>query len=331
MGGTVAEPVRRCEACGAPVTEGESFCGNCGAYLDWGKPQRPAAPPPVETTRTEAPPAAAPRPDAVPPPAEQPGAVQPDKPVSRRPTVRASIDDRALGGPDDRPCPNCGTPNAPGRRFCRRCGAVLDEVKTEAERVPWWRRIRLPRFRGRRIRFPAFLVLLVVLALVVGALVRYGPDIVTAVKDKTTTPAVLTPATVTASSEAEGHPAKLAVDGFTNRFWAPAAPAPAQGQYLDAKFGSPCRLLDIVVNNGASAEREVFNAQARPAELELTMSTEDGGRQATTLRLADQPGPQHTALAVSDVTDARLTVRAAHGGGPGKLVALGEVEFFGRC
>lgn len=81
---------------------------------------------------------------------------------------------------------------------------------------------------GRRIRFPAFLVFLVVLLLVAGALVRYGPDIVTAVKDRPP-PGHPHPADTTASSSAEGHPPGLAVDGFTNRFWAPAVPAPAQG------------------------------------------------------------------------------------------------------
>lgn len=193
--------------------------------------------------------------------------------------------------------------------------------------MPWWR--RLPRFRGRWIRFPVFLLVLVLLALAVGALIRYGPDLVTAIKDKTTTPVVLTPKPITASSVAAGHPAGLAVDGFANRFWAPATPSPAKGEYLDAQFGSPCRVLDIVINSGASAEREVFNTQARPAELEYTATTADGTRRTGTIRLADQPGPQTTALGISDVTDLRLTVRDAYGG-PGKLVALGEVEFFGR-
>lgn len=85
------------------------------------------------------------------------------------------------------------------------------------------------------------------------------------------------------------------------------------------------------MNSGASAEREVFNTQARPAELDLTVTTEDGERKSVPVRLADQPGPQHTPVAISDMTQARFTVRTVYGGGPGKLVALGEVEFFGRC
>ncbi|MFD9960304.1 NADase-type glycan-binding domain-containing protein [Amycolatopsis sp. NPDC058986] len=336
VGGTV----RRCEVCGSPVTEGEAFCGNCGAYLDWNKPPEPAAPAveptpaapaPVDDRQPDVAQPGTEQPRAGQPGVEQPGAVRPGKPVEKRPVVRAPGDAEVPVGPDDRPCPNCGTPNAPGRRFCRRCGAVLGETAVEVRRIPWWRRLRLPRFRGRRIRFPVFLLVLVILALLVGAAVRYGPDVVTAVKDKTTTPVALTPETLTASSEADGHPAKLAMDGFTNRFWAPAKPAPAQGEHLDAKFGRPCRLLDVVVNDGASAEREVFNTQARPSELELTAITEDGRQQNTTLRLADQPGPQHTALAISDVTGIRLTIAGAYGAGPGKLVALGEVEFFGRC
>jgi len=38
-------------------------------------------------------------------------------------------------------CPNCSTPNNPGRRFCMKCGTALIEPPPEPEaKNPWWRR-----------------------------------------------------------------------------------------------------------------------------------------------------------------------------------------------
>ncbi|MEK8173037.1 zinc ribbon domain-containing protein [Streptomyces sp. M19] len=38
------------------------------------------------------------------------------------------------------PCPACGTPNPPGRRFCRRCAAPLTPTTVRAP-LPWWRTV----------------------------------------------------------------------------------------------------------------------------------------------------------------------------------------------
>jgi hypothetical protein len=74
--------------------------------------------------------------------------VQPTEPKARPAPVRPQRVEAevASGGPD---CPQCGTANPPGRRFCRRCGAELPAVaetrpdtREPAEgRAPWWRRL----------------------------------------------------------------------------------------------------------------------------------------------------------------------------------------------
>jgi hypothetical protein len=64
-----------------------------------------------------------------------------------RPRPVANVE-RRVAQPGDRICGNCGEPNDPTRKFCRRCGNSLVEARIVAEKpLPWWRRIfrRTPR------------------------------------------------------------------------------------------------------------------------------------------------------------------------------------------
>jgi len=76
-------------------------------------------------------------------------AMQPAESSARPPAVRPPAQtspDVAPGGPT---CAQCGTANPPGRRFCRRCGAVVsDSLPAEAAaalprggRPGWWSRL----------------------------------------------------------------------------------------------------------------------------------------------------------------------------------------------
>ena len=115
---------RRCDSCGEPNPADSTFCAFCGTYLGWHEPGRgPAAAP--TTPPYSAPPPSDPRPSAGPAPVTP---VQP-APASRQPTPQPAstqpipaVPSAATAGA---PCPHCGQPNEPSRRFCSRCGYVL--------------------------------------------------------------------------------------------------------------------------------------------------------------------------------------------------------------
>ncbi|MFE5586771.1 NADase-type glycan-binding domain-containing protein [Kitasatospora sp. NPDC056531] len=255
-------------------------------------------------------------------------AVQPAKPVAPRPVVRASEADEAQDGP---PCPRCGTPNLPERRFCRRCAAPLTDTAAPPK-LPWWR-TRWP-FR-RRVRMGGSgnalrrtIALLVLVAVVVGGILLYpvGKDVFQDVLDKLRSTAPITPAQVSASASVEGHPATAADDGLTNTYWG----APAIGDSITFGFRTPFRLVDLIVHTGDSADPQRYQQQARPVVLSLEVTASDGEVHRQQITLNDQPGPQTVATGISDVVQVKLTVREAAGIGSGRAIALAEVEFFKR-
>ncbi|MEV7938670.1 zinc-ribbon domain-containing protein [Kitasatospora sp. NPDC088264] len=290
------------------------------------------APTPVPAPASEVPPV---RPGAVPPqptaarqPAADPVAVQPAKPVAPRPTVRPAAADEAQVGP---PCPRCGTPNRPDRKFCRRCAEPLTPTELVAA-LPWWR-TRWP-FR-RRVRIGGsgstlrrMIALLVLAALVVAGVLFYpaGRNIYEDVLDKLRDASAISPTGAAASAEVEGHPAKLTVDGLSNTYWG----APNVGDSISFPFARPFRLVDVIIHTGSSTEPQQFQQQARPTALDLRMTTSDGKVHEQKVTLNDKPGPQTVLTGVSDVVKVTLVVRAAAGTGPGIPIALAEVEFFKR-
>lgn len=238
-------------------------------------------------------------------------------------------------------CGQCGAGNLPARRYCRRCGATLADAPV-AVRPPWWRRlfarrIRRPHAAGerppnrRRWRMPRSAVWIVVLLAVAAAGYAFRVEAlgtVESVRDRMSKPEQTHATEVTASSAAPGHEAALAVDGTTDRYWAPQGAG--QGDFLEVSFGGGVRLLDLVVHPGASPVAEKFLQQGRPSSLLLTAVAKDGRTTNRTVRLADVPGEQRFHFPVSDVVRLRITVQGAYGGGGGHVVALGEVEFFKR-
>ncbi len=288
-------------------------------------PPQPTSAPPQQPRH----PAPAPVRPAVPqPPEEAPiGAVQPARPVARRPVVRPVEADEAVEG---EPCPACGTPNAPGRRFCRRCAAPL-RAKAETAPLPWWRTVwpfrRRVRLRSGRALRRILLVLAVVGLLFVGFLfLPAGRVLFEDVRDKLGGTAEISPSGVTASAEAPGHPAGAAVDGLTNKYWG----APALGASLTATFGTPFRLVGVVLHTGASTEPEEFRREPRPVRADLIVTTADGTVHEKELTLNDKPGEQTVRTGISDVVSVRLVLREAVGESKGRPIALGEIEFFKR-
>lgn len=152
-----------CKRCGTHATTGESFCGGCGAFLEWegervavpatsNSPSVPTGVPPADYSADAAAPPPA-RPAEEPATAEptaaapelvpiQPVAMQPAPPVERFRPVPAKPAATAAANPDDVVCEECGDPNAKDRRFCRKCGTSLEMPQPAVvTRVPWWKQL----------------------------------------------------------------------------------------------------------------------------------------------------------------------------------------------
>ncbi|MFF1874433.1 NADase-type glycan-binding domain-containing protein [Kitasatospora herbaricolor] len=301
-------------------------------------PQAPA-PSPAATERARAllvpvaePPAAPPADPAVAP-------VLPGRPEEARPRVRGAAEEPEFDGAT---CPWCATSNPPERHFCRRCGAQFaTRDESGATPLPWWRRLlgndggeapwagqrpRLRRGFGRTVRL-ALLAGLVVLVLVAG-LIWAGPA-VDAVNDHFAKRVPIDPVAVTASRSYEGHGPELTIDKISNSWWGTGIEGDSAGEWLEAGFGRPVRLLDLVITPGASADVAQQLAQARPRQLELLITDVDGKTVTRQVELTGD-GAQRVKLRAGRVTKVRLVLRSAFGVAAGKQVAVAEVEFFGR-
>ncbi|MFE7133871.1 zinc ribbon domain-containing protein [Streptomyces sp. NPDC057638] len=290
----------------------------------------PRVPPRPSRAPRTSPPAQRPQPA---PPAQPPSPatadpvpVQPAKPIAPRPVVRAVPVAEAAGGV---PCPSCGQPNRPERRFCGRCAAPLTTPGAPAS-LPWWRgrwaRRRGPGGSGRGLRR---LVAVLVLAALVIAVVLLLPTLralVEDTRDKLGKPSRISPVSVSATASVPRHPAGDAVDGFHNRYWG----APALGDSLTFTFGSPFRLVNLVVHVGVSKKAQEFRGQARPTVADLVVTSADDRVTTKRITFGDRPGEQSVRTGFSEVVKVTLVLRSAAGLGPGRHLALAEVEFFRR-
>ncbi|MFD6201013.1 NADase-type glycan-binding domain-containing protein [Streptomyces rubiginosohelvolus] len=354
------EPARTAEPEPAPGTAAKPEAG-AGTRAPQAEPAPPPAPP--ATARPEAP-APTPVPATPPPPPARPsvppappapsvppvrpgvpttatagapgnasdadepvGAVQPARPVARRPVVRPVAADEAPDGP---PCPACGTPNLAGRKFCRRCAAPL-QVREQPAALPWWRTVwpfrrRVRGGSGRALR--RTLLVLAVAGLVLAGFLFFplGRYAFEDVRDKLGGTAEISPTGVSASAAAPGHPGSAAIDGLTNKYWG----APALGASLTCSFGTPFRLVGVVVHTGVSKEPQEFRRGARPTRADLLVTTKDGKVHKKAVTFNDKPGKQTVRMGISDVRSVELVLREATGQGEGRPIALGEVEFFRR-
>lgn len=312
-----------------PVPTGPTPAGTAGT-APAPPPRTPTAPPtpnppagpgrPVRPTAT---------PDADDPPSDAVRPVRPAKPVAPRPVVRpvAATEENEVPG---RPCPSCGAPNPPERRFCRRCAAAL-HTSTRTDPLPWWRTVWPFRRRaragsGRLVRL--LVIFTVVAALCVGGVLFFptARDLYETTLDKLADPKPVAPVTTEGSAEVRGHPAAHTIDGVTNRYWG----APGPGASVTYTFADPFRLVDVVIFNGASKAPEDYGSQARALRVDVEVTTRDGAEHRLELTLGDKPGQQTFHTGISEVATVRLVVRSAVGLTEGRHVAIGEVEFYRR-
>ncbi|GGZ29164.1 hypothetical protein GCM10010365_56810 [Streptomyces poonensis] len=228
------------------------------------------------------------------------------------------------------PCPACGTPNPPDRRFCRRCATPLNSAAKPAP-LPWWRTVwpfrrRVRSSSGRAVRLLVILAVVVALCAAGLLLLPAGRALFEDTRDKLSKPRPVTPVDVGASAEVPRHPATNTTDGLNNRYWG----APAPGASVTYTFRKPFRLVDLIITNGASASPEDYARQARALQMDLEVTAQDGTKHHKELTLSDKPGPQTIPTGISDVKTVRLVLRSAVDLTGGRHLALAEVEFFQR-
>ncbi|MET9544732.1 zinc ribbon domain-containing protein [Streptomyces sp. NPDC006627] len=258
-------------------------------------------------------------------PAETPGGVLPGRPEAARPRVRRpAVPAEPESGA---PCRGCGTANAPRRHFCRSCATPLkDSAATTAEGPYAGQRPRLHRDRTRWIARAVGVA--VVIGLVAGGIFG-GPPAARAVQDHFAKRVPVHPTDSSASHSAPKQAAKLAFDGYSNTWWGTGYAGDSAGQWIQADFGQPTDLLNLLITPGTSPRTAQAAQQARPMEFDLVVS-DSAGKEHTMHRRINDGGIQKIDVRVRDAVSARLILRSAYGVADNRQVAIAELEFFGR-
>jgi hypothetical protein len=291
-----------------------------------------------------------------------------DEPISRRPIsvtptiARPRAAPRTLEAPTRRHpgdliCGQCGEGNDPIRHFCRRCGNSLDEAL--AVRLPWYRRFfnkafgvrtREAGWRPRRVGPPNVMgmvwriIRLAIVALIVVAALAFllVPSFHNAVVDRVTSGFTtvrkaihpnydpVAPIGASASTSTAGHTPMLAIDRYSNTYW--AALANDRAPVLLIRFSGTQDLAEIGFRSGASgaAPADAFLTQPRPHVVHLVFSN----GYATDLTLKDQDATQPQFYPLEDGKAKQVTFVEVHvqsvyapAGASASSVAITEVEF----
>ncbi|AZM56055.1 hypothetical protein DMA15_28545 [Streptomyces sp. WAC 01529] len=258
-------------------------------------------------------------------PPETPGGVLPGRPEAARPRVRqAAVPAEPESGAA---CRSCGTPNAARRHFCRSCANPLKDSAAPTAEGPYaGQRPRLDRDRTRWIARAVGIA--VIAGLVVGGIFG-GPPAARAVQDHFAKRVPVHPTDSSASHAAPKQAAKLAFDGYSNTWWGTGYAGDSAGQWIQADFGQPTDLLNLLITPGTSARTAQAAEQARPMEFDLVVS-DSAGKEHTLHRRINDGGVQKIDVRVRDAVSARLILRSAYGTGKDRQVAVAELEFFGR-
>jgi hypothetical protein len=289
------------------------------------------------------------------PKAAEPAAVQPVavQPAAARPRVIpkavAAPPSKRLN-PGDLICGQCGEGNEPVRKFCSRCGQSLATATVAS--TSWWRKIfprrkakvlaagERPRGKGARRGFSfgglvRIIGLVVVAAILVGGL-AYGafPSFRTTVNNqvssivnnftgKISAPTPVHATSVKASSAATGHDGSLAVDAFSNTFW--AAPLKTDPHpTLTVGFAANTDVSVMLFISGNTANEL---SEARPKVLHIVFS--NGASQNITL-VDSANSQQFNITGASGISGMTIQIMSVYPSTSGADVALSDVEFFGK-
>lgn len=155
-------------------------------------------------------------------------------------------------------------------------------------------------------------------------------DAVNGIRDHFAKRAPADPDKVIASRSYPGHKPELAFDKRSNTWWGPGVTESGAGQWIEARFAEPTRLLDVIITPGVSSRPETIAESALPKRVEAQITTADGKKTTRFLTLDQGSGGQRRAFRVGSVTAVRFVIRSAHAASGDKQVAIAEIEFFGR-
>ncbi|MFD5426741.1 NADase-type glycan-binding domain-containing protein [Streptomyces sp. NPDC127084] len=267
-------------------------------------------------------------------------AVLPGRPDADRPQVRApGPEPVAEGGV---PCSVCATPNRPDRHFCARCATPMSVAAgaPAPRHRPWWRRLLdfrnreapwagdRPRLRRSFERVLRVIVGLLVVTALVTAAFQVG-DAYNAIRDHFAKRAPVAPDKITASKSYIGQQPELVIDKLNNTWWGPGINGSGEGEWLEARFDKPTRMLDLVITPGVSIRPDQLSKSAQPHRVDALVTDAKGKTFTRSLTLDQGAGAQRIPFRVGEVTAIRFIVRSAYGASTGKQVAIAEIEFFG--
>ena len=288
----------------------------------------------------------------------QPQAVQPQAPQRKKPPKVQPGKPTRTPQKGDLICGECGEANAPGRKFCSRCGTSL--AAAVVVKIPWWKRIfrRKPKSamagerpwsakeggkkRPKRKGIARFIgpvrriggIVLLVLGILYGV---YSPfrnwvnDQYTHAKDKVMS--VIHPqfdevnaGPGTTSNETApldpAHIAGMATDLATNTYWLSPPPSDAFRPELDVVLNEKANVAKIIVHSGAS---DNFQAHHRPKTLLFIF--DNGKSEEVTLK--DTPEQQKLTIHNGQgVQRFKIAITSVYESIDGTDVALTEIEFF---
>lgn len=276
-----------------------------------------------------------------------------------KPATQVKADDGPK--PGDLICDSCGTGNDPARKFCRKCGNSLAKAEP-VKKLPWWKRLfsanRKKQAKGgkgkkavagaRQASFKAEMamarlrngvLILAALGLAGGFMV---PSIRTSVMNgardginkarDTLFPNFdpVRPTSVTASTEAPGHPAVASADLAINTFWAEGAEGEGIGQTVTYSFNEPFELAKILVTPGAfdPQQPDLYLKQPRPKDIHLVF---DNGASADIVVKDEQKAQTFTIKGAKDIKSVQLSIASVYPGTGGADTAIAEVEFRKRA
>jgi hypothetical protein len=215
---------------------------------------------------------------------------------------------------------------------------MAGRAETAPAHRPWWRRVLdsrnqetpwagdRPRLRRGFGRIMNWVVGALVLALLITVGLHVGEG-VAAVRDHFAKRAPVGPDSVKASRSFPGHKPDLVFDKFNNTWWGPGVTGSGEGQWIEARFDQPTRLLNVIFTSGVSARANQLTESALPNRIEARITMADGKKKTRFLTLDQSAGAQPRAFRVGEVTAVRFIIRSAYQASPEKQVAIAEIEF----